>query len=188
MDSVLHIDLSRSGSPSLVIRDLSEYATFPFLASFDLRDQNSKTAPNKVTYVALSKKAMPLLVDLYLRFKDSVDVYMDGTMEAMLSSYSIPIKMKYDCPHPSKFGNDPPLWKTATKCFLRIVKDCVVQMKQLDQGQLHTPMSRQGLRSFYVELSNEQIEIIWRQILDVFRGGILVDRYVHAYITAHVTI
>ena len=134
MGTVLDIDLSSPGTPSLVIRDMSEYATFPFLASFDLQGQNSKTAPNKVTYVALSKKAMPLLVDLYLRFKDNIDLYMDRTMEALLSAYSIPIKMKYDCPPSFKFGNDPPLWKTATGCFLRIVKDCAVQMKQLDES------------------------------------------------------
>ncbi|KAF8345051.1 hypothetical protein F5887DRAFT_1282803 [Amanita rubescens] len=159
MDTVLDINLSSPGTPSLVIRDMSEYATFPFLASFDLQNQNSKTAPSKVTYVALSKKAMPLLVDLYLRFKDNIDLYMDRSMEALLSAYSIPIKMKHDCPPSSKFGNDPPLWKTATECFLRIVKDCAVQMKHLDE-----------------KLTNEQIEVIWRQILDVFRGGILVDR------------
>ncbi len=134
MDTVLDIDLSSPGIPSLVIRDISEYATFPFLASFDLRGQNSKTAPSKVTYVALSKKAMPLLVDLYLRFKDNIDLYMDGTMETLLSAYSIPIKMKHDCPPSSKFGDDPPLWKTATERFLRIVKDCAVQMKQLDES------------------------------------------------------
>jgi hypothetical protein len=56
---------------------MSESSTFPFLASFELQGQNSKTAPNKVTYVALSKKAMPW-------FKDNIDLYMDGTMEALL--------------------------------------------------------------------------------------------------------
>ncbi|KAK2460493.1 hypothetical protein APHAL10511_007499 [Amanita phalloides] len=158
VDTILSIDLSIAGSPSLVIRDLSEYTTLPFLASFELQGQNSKTGPSKITYIALAKKMMPLLVELYSRFKDSVNVYMDGTVEALLSAYSIPIKMKYECPAPSKFGNDAPLWKTATECFLRIVKECAVQMEQLDS-----------------EISNEQIEFIWRQILDVFRGGILAD-------------
>ncbi len=27
-------------------------------------------------------------------------------------AYSIPIKLKYDCPAASKYGDDPPLWKT----------------------------------------------------------------------------
>ncbi|KAF8626562.1 hypothetical protein AX15_004804 [Amanita polypyramis BW_CC] len=158
IDTVLGIDLASVGPPSLVIRDLSEYATLPFLASFELQNQDSKTAPSRVTYIALSKKTMPLIVDLYLRFKEKAEVYMDGTVEALLSAYSIPIKMKYDCPAPSKYGNDSPLWKTATECFLRIVKECAVQMKCL--GQV---------------ISDERVEAIWRQILDVFRGGILAD-------------
>ena len=48
---------------------------------------------------------------------------MNGTMGALLPAYSIPIKMKHDCPPSSKFGNDPPLWKAVTEYFLRIVKD-----------------------------------------------------------------
>ncbi|KAF8639344.1 hypothetical protein AX17_001563 [Amanita inopinata Kibby_2008] len=158
MDTVFGVDLSSPGAPSLIMRDLSEYATLSFLAAFDLQSQNSKAAPNKITYIALSKKVMPMLVELYLKFKGKLEIYMDGTVEALLSSYSIPIKMKYDCPPPSKYGNDPPLWKTATTCFLRIVKECPVQMKHWEQ-----------------DISDERIEGIWRQILDVFRGGILAD-------------
>jgi hypothetical protein len=134
MDTVLSIDLSTLGSSSLIIQDLSEYATLPFLASFEPQAQNSKSAPKQVTYIALSKKTMPMLVELYLKFKDKVDLYTDGTVEALIAAYSIPIKMKYDCPPPSKHGSDPPLWKTATNCFLQIVKECATQMKCLGEG------------------------------------------------------
>ncbi len=48
-----------------------------------------------------------------------------------LQAYSIPIKLKYECPAPSKFGKDLPLWKTATTSFLRIVKECGTQIQQL---------------------------------------------------------
>lgn len=93
-------------------------------------------APKKrVSYIALSKKCMPLLVELYLRFKDEPEIYVNGTLESILSAYSIPIKMKYDCPAPSKFGKDEPLWKTATTSFLRIVKEIATQIKALDGGQ-----------------------------------------------------
>ncbi|KIL71464.1 hypothetical protein M378DRAFT_65148 [Amanita muscaria Koide BX008] len=158
IDTVLGIDLSTLQITSLVVQDLSEYATLPFLASFELDGQDSRTAPKQITYIALSKKTMPLLVELYLRFKDKLGLYMDGTVEALVAAYSIPIKMKYDCPPPSKHGNDLPLWKTATNCFLQIVKECAIQMKQFDE-----------------DISDERIEGIWRQILDVFRGGILAD-------------
>ena len=80
------IDLLIPGSPSLVIRDLSEYATLPFLASFDVqRGPKSQSPPKRITYIALSKKTMPMLVELFLRFKDNVGIYVDGTVESVLS-------------------------------------------------------------------------------------------------------
>ncbi|EAU83566.2 hypothetical protein CC1G_07939 [Coprinopsis cinerea okayama7 len=161
IETIQSIDLSVAGSPSLVMRDLSEYVTLAFLAAFDVQPQpNSKsTTPQKrVTYIALSKKVMPMLVELFMRFKSAPQVYADGTVEAVLSAYSVPIKLKYDCPAPSKFGKDQPLWKIATTCCLQIVKECTGSLKGLDG-----------------ELSDERVEGIWWQILDVFRGAILAD-------------
>ncbi|KDR71626.1 hypothetical protein GALMADRAFT_254004 [Galerina marginata CBS 339.88] len=162
MDTIVDIDLNVPGSPSLVMRDLSEFSTLPFLAAFDVqphpKNQVSQTPQKRITYIALSKKTMPMLVELFLRFKANSDVYADGTLESVLSAYSIPVKLKYDCPAPSKYGKDLPLWKTATTCFLRIVKECTHQLKTMDN-----------------QVPDERVEGIWRQILDVFRGGILAD-------------
>ncbi|KAJ3930574.1 MAG: hypothetical protein NXY57DRAFT_300956 [Lentinula lateritia] len=159
MTTIGSIDLSGSGIPSLVLRDLSEFATLPFLAAFDIPpDPKSSTPSKRITYIALAKKTMPKLVELCLQFKDRLELYSEGTIEAVLSAYSIPVKLKYDCPSPSKHGKDPPLWKTATTCFLRIVKECAPQVIAFDE-----------------EISDERLEGIWRQIIDVFRGGILAD-------------
>ncbi|KAF9559372.1 hypothetical protein CPC08DRAFT_666543 [Agrocybe pediades] len=163
LDTITDIDLNIAGSPSLVMRDLSDYATLPFLAAFDVQplpqsQQMPQTPQKRITYIALAKKTMPMLVDLFLKFQTNVDVYIDGTLEAVLSAYSIPVKLKYDCPAPSKYGKDLPLWKTATTCFLRIVKECTHQMKLFDD-----------------KIPDDRIEGIWRQILDVFKGGITAD-------------
>jgi len=45
------------------------------------------------------------------------------------------MKLKYDCPAPSKFGNDLPLWKTATTCFLRVVTECAAVISELGEGE-----------------------------------------------------
>ncbi|KAJ7472175.1 hypothetical protein FB451DRAFT_1351838 [Mycena latifolia] len=159
VETIVDIDLSAAGCPSLVMRDLSEFATLPFLAAFDVPSNPKTQTPQKrITYIALAKKIMPMLVDLFLRFKSREEIYVDGTIEAVLSAYSIPVKLKYDCPPASKFGHDLPLWKTATSNFLRIVKECVLPMQTL--GDV---------------IPDEHIEGIWRQVLDVFRGGILAD-------------
>ena len=86
LDTIVGIDLSIPGSPSLVIRDLSEYATLPFLAAFDVQGgPKSQSPPKRITYIALSKKTMPMLVELFLRFKANVGIYLDGTVESVLS-------------------------------------------------------------------------------------------------------
>ncbi|KAF8606647.1 hypothetical protein BDV93DRAFT_553804 [Ceratobasidium sp. AG-I] len=162
VDTVLGFGLDFPGLPSLVLTDLSEFATLAFLAAFDVPDANpvpdSRRPPRRVTYIALAKKVMPILVEIYGRFKTTVEVYKDGTVDSILSAYSIPIKLKYDCPAPSKFGNDLPLWKTATTCVLQVVKDCTLELPKLDEA-----------------ISNDRVEAIWRQIVDVFRGGLLAD-------------
>ncbi|KAJ3975915.1 hypothetical protein EV361DRAFT_886314 [Lentinula raphanica] len=159
MTTIGGIDLSAPGVPTLVLGDLSEFATLPFLAAFDVPSDPKSSMPSKrITYIALAKKTMPKLVELCLQFKDRLELYSEGTLEAVMSAYSIPVKLKYDCPAPSKHGKDPPLWKTATTCFLRIVKECSPQIVMFDE-----------------ELSSERLEGIWRQIIDVFRGGILAD-------------
>ncbi|KAJ7449990.1 hypothetical protein B0H11DRAFT_323334 [Mycena galericulata] len=159
VDTIVDIDLSAPGSPSLVMKDLSEFTTLPFLAAFDVPSNPKTQTPQKrITYIALAKKTMPMLVELFLRFQDREEIYTDGTIEAVLSAYSIPVKLKYDCPPASKFGHDLPLWKTATSNFLKIVKECALSIETL--GSV---------------IPDQHIEGIWRQVLDVFRGGILAD-------------
>lgn len=76
--------MTSHGVPSLILRDLSEYATLPFMAAFDV--PSSGTKPQKrVSYIALSKKTMPQLVDLFLKFKTNPEIYVNGTLEAILS-------------------------------------------------------------------------------------------------------
>ncbi|KAG0693466.1 hypothetical protein DFH29DRAFT_395623 [Suillus ampliporus] len=157
LDAIADINLAASGVPSLIIRDLSEFSTLPFLAAFHVPVLSSASpatpvatsSQKQVTYIALSKKVMPLIVELYMRFKDELDVYEDGTLEAVFSAYSIPIKLKYECPAPSKFGKDPPMWKTATTSFLRIVTDSV-----------------RRLTAFGDRISDTRVEGIWRQIIE----------------------
>ena len=64
-----------------------------------------------MTYLALTKMCMPNLAE----------VFVHGTVRAVLSAHAVPIKLKYECPPSSKFGKGLPLWKMATSCFLNIV-------------------------------------------------------------------
>jgi hypothetical protein len=89
LDAVLDFDLNLPGLPSLVLTDLSEFATLAFLASFDVPDINTSSdarkPPRRVTYIGMAKRVMPTVVEIYTRFKTSVDIYEDGTLDRMLS-------------------------------------------------------------------------------------------------------
>ena len=82
--------------------------------------------------------------------------------------------MKYECPAPSKLGKDLPLWKTATSNFLRIVKECGPQIQALKDGKSSEPYVTLFL-IVLADISDSQVESIWRQIVETFRGGILSD-------------
>lgn len=89
VDAVLGFNLNLPGLPSLVLTDMSEFATLAFLAAFDVADPgpaaDSRRPPRRVTYIALAKKVMPLLVEIYGRFKATIEVYKDGTVDSILS-------------------------------------------------------------------------------------------------------
>lgn len=46
------------------------------------------------------------------------------------------MKLKYDCPAPSKSGKDMPLWKTATQSFLKVVAPTASSLTELSQGMV----------------------------------------------------
>lgn len=165
MDTVDGIELTEVGASSYILRDLSEYATLAFIASFDvpqapkLQSAEPSTAAaqapattttttppqqKRITYIALAKMCMPRLAELFSRFKGQDEIFADGTVEAVLSAYAVPIKFKYDCPPPSKFGKDAPLWKTATRCFLKVVKEI--------GPQINAPLGSSEFFFFFVDV------------------------------------
>jgi hypothetical protein len=85
------VDLLVPGSPSLVLSDFSYFVTLPFVAAYDLNQPpppsqaEGKPIVKKVTYIATCKRVMPVLAHLYNRFKASIDIYADGTVDAILA-------------------------------------------------------------------------------------------------------
>ncbi|OCF58554.1 hypothetical protein L486_04587 [Kwoniella mangroviensis CBS 10435] len=154
---------SQQFSTSQQLNDLAEFAS---LAYFSAGEPSSATGTGtstgvKVTYVGLTKWSMPKMVDILGENRSSPkgkgkEIYEDGTMENVLGAYSIPIKLKYDCPPANKFGEDPPLWKTAMTTFVAVLD---IVMATLDVE----------------EISVERFEAIWSQIMEIFSGVLLAD-------------
>ena len=74
---------------------------------------------------------VPKLAELFSRSRENDEILMDGSNEAILSTYAIPIKLKYDGPSLSKFGKDAPLWKTTMTCSLKVIKEIGPQIDTL---------------------------------------------------------
>ena len=138
---------SKHLSVSLILCDLAEFASLAYM-----REDGAK-----LSYVAVSKFALPRMATILLQHATSKEIYEDGTIENVIGAYSIPIKLKYDCPASSKYGDDPPLWKTAITSFGPVV------------GAVIDVMDDPGI-------SEERCTGVWTQIIDVLAGILLADK------------
>ncbi|WVR08607.1 hypothetical protein IAU60_005662 [Kwoniella sp. DSM 27419] len=137
-------------SPATVLSDLAEFASLAYVAA------GSQATGTKLTFVALSKCCMPRLAEVFSRHKGEIELYENGTIESVLSAYTIPTKLKYDCPPANRFGDDPPLWKTAMKLAVPVLGDTVETLESSS-------------------LPSERVETIWAQIVELFSGILAAD-------------
>ncbi|WRT70613.1 uncharacterized protein IL334_007611 [Kwoniella shivajii] len=152
---------SKKFSKSQKLHDLAESTS---LAYIGVGEGVASGSGVKLTYVGLSKWSMPRLADIIKTpsrgkgkgKEKEKEVFEDGTIETVLGAYSIPIKLKYDCPSPNKFGEDPPLWKTAMTTFVAIL-DIVMSTLEVE------------------DITSERFEAIWSQIMEIFSGILLAD-------------
>jgi hypothetical protein len=54
----------------------------------------------RITYIALAKPCMAELAELFLQFKEKDEVFVDGTVGAVLSVYPPPINLPQKPPIP----------------------------------------------------------------------------------------
>lgn len=82
------VDLNVSGAPSLLMRDLSEIMTLAYLGPFEAQGQDSEASSRstpRMTYIALTKGVMPMLLEMFVKFKDYDSIYLDETVEIIFS-------------------------------------------------------------------------------------------------------
>ncbi|WVQ95482.1 hypothetical protein IAU59_002579 [Kwoniella sp. CBS 9459] len=142
------IGSSSSFSPTIVLRDMAEFMS---LAYVGVDEGNTK-----LTYVALSKWCMPRLAEVFSQHKTENNLYSDGTVETVLGAYSLPIRLKYDCPPANRFGEDPPLWRSALSNLLPFLEQILNFLSAED-------------------ITDERFEGIWSQVIEIFSGVLLAD-------------
>ncbi|RXK40656.1 hypothetical protein M231_02113 [Tremella mesenterica] len=138
---------SHGFAPSIVLEDLAEYTSLAY---------SGDGQGGKLSFVGLSKWTMPTMARIFQACSSDVEAYEDGTVESVLGAYAIPVKLKYDCPSPCKFGEDQPLWRT--------VSFDVLVRRWADE---------KAMTAFYIQ--TERYEGIWSQIMVVFAATLLGD-------------
>ncbi|ORY29654.1 guanine nucleotide exchange factor in Golgi transport N-terminal-domain-containing protein [Naematelia encephala] len=151
--------------PSIVLSDLAGFASLAYMGVGD-------GASGKLTYVAVSKYCMAKIGEVFLREGDKVELYEDRSIENVIAAYAIPIKLKYDCPAPSKYGDDPPLWKTAMSTFVPILIHII---SALDTFCELLPLFWVRGRTDRLAIPSERFEGIWTQLMDIFSGTLSAD-------------
>ncbi len=90
VEVVRSIDVKDVNICIVVLADIAEYSTLAFLAAFDIPTTGSTTSAHGtsrrlLTYIALSKAAMPLLLDRFSSASGDLALYLSGTIERVLS-------------------------------------------------------------------------------------------------------
>lgn len=168
---------------SAVISSTAALGTLAFDSPFEVTDTFS-TRPSSisVTYIALFKAIQSRLVSLVERFCKKAEVYNSGALTKVLSvssfryrpsvcgilfngfavnlsqSFTTPLRLKYGCPAPSKHGNAPALWKTASISFLTIIKSCLPSLTDLGGS-----------------VTQEAFESFWKAVVENFKCVLSAD-------------
>jgi hypothetical protein len=110
------IELTEPRAPSHILRDLSEFGTLAIITSFDVPQAHRQGAKlsmavqapgvmpqqhKRIAYIVPAKMCMPRMTELFLQLKEKDEVFVGGTVGAVLSAYAVQIKLKYEDPRPS---------------------------------------------------------------------------------------
>ncbi|KNF01720.1 hypothetical protein PSTG_05148 [Puccinia striiformis f. sp. tritici PST-78] len=144
---------------SAVISSTAELSTLAFVSPFEVTDTwSNRPSTISVTYIALFKAIQPRLVSLVDKFCQKSEVFNSGALATVLSSFNTPIRLKYGCPAPAKYGKAPPLWKTASISFLTIIKSCLPSLTNLGKS-----------------VAQDAFEAFWKQVVINFSCVLSAD-------------
>ncbi|KAJ3156735.1 hypothetical protein HDU86_003501 [Geranomyces michiganensis] len=119
---------------------------------------SSPAVPDKdrgFTYMALAKKSMQHLVEIFGRYSGIKAIYSSGTFEIVVEALGVPMRAKYQCPAPG-VKDTTPLWRSAANTFMTIV--------EIGLGTLH---------NFVADLPQEVLTGIYMKVLDTLEGILL---------------
>lgn len=124
------LDLNATpGAAMLVLQDLSGLVTLAY-APASLGEGEAVAAggggteKRRVTYIAVCKHALAMALDVFLAHQGERELLSSGSVEHLIKALALPIKLKYEGPPSSRYGNDAPLWKTVRATSFALLTVC----------------------------------------------------------------
>ncbi|KAL1917432.1 uncharacterized protein VTP21DRAFT_3825 [Calcarisporiella thermophila] len=168
------LNMDTPGAPPIILADLVDYMLLAFNKWITEQHKDRKMIdcvltmdalplpPTKafasVTYIALAKRAIRLLAQLFERFSHHPELYDSGVFEKIIGGYGVPMWLKYECPPSYQHNEDIPLWKTATTAFMNVVKVGLPLLQQFGEG-----------------IKEERFTGVWYQFVTVMEGTLLTS-------------
>ena len=113
-----------------ILRTWSTFAALAFVAP--LGDALANAKNRKPTYIALHKATITRAVTTYTTMLPENDA--SGAVVELLQMLAHPLALRYRCPPSCKYGDDPPLFKTATLLFFDVLRAAMRRLDAFGQG------------------------------------------------------
>lgn len=91
------LDLNLDGSLAVLLEDLSSLITLAYASSHDgevvaaPEEKGKRPVVRRLTYIAVSKKAMEMAVEVFLAHQAEKGLFAGGTVEHVIKAYSLPV-------------------------------------------------------------------------------------------------
>jgi hypothetical protein len=130
LDAVKLIRTDISQVPSILLKQISEFATIAYSSEFQSTNKGKRPS-----YIALSTQSMKLLEEVALKHVEDTEIYYSGALEAVLDALCIPITLKYDFAPTLSGTKRPSQWILATKVVLSLLKRALPAMDKLSVNE-----------------------------------------------------
>ncbi|TPX54493.1 hypothetical protein PhCBS80983_g05899 [Powellomyces hirtus] len=155
------------GAPEITITTIAWFIKLPFARRVSTSPSSSSRASTAerppppaekergFTYMALAKKSMQHLVEIFDRYSGIKAIYSSRPFEVVIEALGVPMRAKYQCPAPGT-KDTTPLWRSAANTFMTIVR-----------------IGLGALRGFVADLPQDVLSAIYMKVLDTLEGILL---------------
>jgi hypothetical protein len=184
-------DLSPSGAAAALLQDLSSLITLAYASTFDEetgRGGGAAPAARRITFVAVSKRAMKMSVEVFEARKGEMDIFEKGAAEELIKAFSLPVS---PCLSLLK-----PLSQTDRGCYVLDIADQAqvrlspivsvrLRTSSLEDGDRPLPADRQAYL-LHARLGRSSFVLLSRLSFPLRPQSATTDDFAHLFLNSSV--